>query len=122
MLQAEAAVAAAQQQKPILNAACFTAPVPSAGAVPVASNYFGNEPRTDGLLRTQGIDNWDFSIGKTTPIRESINLVFRAEAFNVTNRVQFGDPGLSAASATSGVFTTPANLPRYFQFSLRLNY
>ena len=56
----------------------------------MVSGYFGNEPRTSGILRTQGIDNWDFSIGKVTPIRESVNLIFRAEAFNLANRVQFG--------------------------------
>ncbi len=104
-------VAAALQQKPILNAACFTAPV-----------QFGNEPRTDGSLRTQGVDDWDFSLGKTTPITESVNVVFRAEAFNVLNRVQFGDPGLGSATGTFGLLTTQANQPRSMQFSFRLNY
>ena len=68
------------------------------------------------------MDNWDFSIGKTTAIHEDINIVFRAEAFNVANRVQFGDPGLTFGSTTFGVLTTQANSPRSFQFSLRANY
>ena len=97
--------------EPVLNAACFTAPA-----------TFGNEPRTDGQARTQGLDNWDFSIGKTTALTEGANLVFRAEAFNVLNNVQFGDPNLSSASALFGVITTQANAPRLLQFSLRLNY
>ncbi len=96
---------------PVLNAACFKAPA-----------TFGNEPRTDGQARTQGLDNWDFSIGKATPLTENVNLVFRAEAFNVLNNVQFGDPNLSSASALFGVITTQANSPRLLQFSLRLNY
>ena len=115
-------VAAAQQQKSVINPACFSMPGPAAGAVPVAKNFFGNEARTDGQIRTQGVDNWDFSVGKTTPLHESVNLVFRAEAFNVTNRVQFGDPGLSFGSGTFGLLTTQANPPRSFQFSLRVNY
>ena len=97
--------------QPVLNAACFTPPA-----------TFGDEPRTDGQARTQGLDNWDFSIGKTTAITESVNLVFRAEAFNLLNNVQFGDPNLSSASALFGVITTQVNSPRLLQFSLRLNY
>ncbi len=115
-------VASAQQQKSTINTACFSAPAPVTGAAPFAGSYLGNQPRTSGLLRTQGGDNWDFSIGKTTPIHEDINVVFRAEAFNVTNRVQFGDPGLTLNSTTFGVLTTQANSPRSFQFSLRANY
>ena len=98
---------------PTLNAACFTAP---------GANAFGNEPRTDGLLRDEGVDNWDFSVGKTTTIHESVNLVLRAEAFNVINRVQFGDPNVNSASSIFGVITTQNNQPRLIQFSLRANY
>ena len=106
-------VAKAQTGAPVLNAACFTAPGP---------NAFGDEPRTDGMLRDQGVDNWDFSIGKTTTIHENVNLVFRAEAFNVINRVQFGDPNVNSASTLFGVITTQNNQPRLIQFSLRANY
>ncbi len=111
-------VLAAQTGASVINKACFALPADSG----LVSSYFGNEPRTSGILRTQGIDNWDFSIGKVTPIREDINLVFRAEAFNVTNRVQFADPGLTFGSAQFGLLTQQANNPRNFQFSLRVNY
>ena len=104
------------------NKACFAATGPAAGATAYAYNYLGNQPRTSGILRTQGTDNFDFSVGKTIPIHEAINIVFRGEAFNVWNRVQFGDPGLTFGSATFGVPITQANLPRSFQFSLRANY
>ena len=106
-------VSQVRHSQPVLNAACFTSP---------ADTSFGNQPRTDGSIRTQGVDNWDFSLGKTTQIHEDINLVFRAEAFNVINRVQFGDPNLTSSSSLFGVITTQANAPRAFQFSLRLNY
>ncbi len=97
--------------QPVLNAACFSAPA-----------TFGNEPRTDGQARTQGLDNRDFSIGKRTALNDRVKLVIRAEAFNLLNNVQFGDPNLSSASALFGVITTQANSPRLLQFSLRLNY
>ena len=106
-------VSLAQTTKPTLNAACFTAP---------AATAFGNEPRTDGSIRTQGVDNWDFSLGKSTPINERFNVVFRAEAFNLINRVQFGDPTLSSASAVFGIITAQVNTPRLLQFSVRLNF
>ena len=79
---------------------------------------------TSGILRTQGTDNWDFSIGKTTPLREGVDLIFRAEAFNLANRVQFGDPGLTFGSSAFGVLTQEDNpqRPRSLQFSLRVNY
>ena len=114
-------VTAAQKQTSVINTACFATPVvPTIGAV--AANYFGNQPRTSGILRTQGVDNWDFSIGKITPIHDDVNLVFRAEAFNLANRVQFGDPGLTFGLGTFGVLTSQANNPRSLQFSLRVNY
>ncbi len=112
-------VASAQGGGSTFNRACF---VSTAYDGVSARSLLGNAPRTSGILRTQGVDNWDFSVGKTTPIHENINLVFRAEAFNVFNRVQFGDPGLTAGSATFGVPTSQANNPRSFQFSLRANY
>ena len=74
------------------------------------------------MLRDQGVDNWDFSLAKTTTVRENINLVLRAEAFNVANRVQFGDPNTNSASTLFGVITTQNNQPRLIQFSLRANY
>jgi len=98
---------------PTLNAACFTAP---------AANAFGDEPRTDGTIRGAGVDNWDFSLGKTTPIHNSVALIFRAEVFNVTNRTQFGDPNVNSASSLFGIMTTQANQPRLMQFSLRVDY
>ena len=106
-------VSRVQAGMPFINAACFTPP---------AATSFGNQPRVDGSIRDQGVDNWDFSVGKTTPIHENVNLEFRAEAFNVINRVQFGDPNLSSASALFGIITTQINSPRLLQFSLRLNY
>ena len=98
------------------NTSCFTQP----------SNYgFGNEPRTDSNLRTQGIANWDAALFKGTAIGERFNLQFRAEAFNLFNRVQFGQPNTVCCSNSNsqfGVISSQLNLPRIIQFALRLTY
>jgi hypothetical protein len=98
------------------NTTCFTQP----------SNYgFGNEPRSDPALRTQGIANWDAALFKGTAITEQVSLQFRAEAFNLFNRVQFGQPNTvccSNSNASFGVISSQLNLPRVVQFALRLSF
>ena len=94
----------------VLNPTCFTAPGPFA---------LGNEPRVDPTLRAQGVNNWDFSLSKRTPISERVSLAFGAELFNVFNRVQFGPPNTSFGSESFGKITSQVNNPRQIQFSLR---
>ena len=111
----------AQTHSASLNRACFTQP----GLLPNGTNNgtsFGNEPRVDGAIRGQGVDNWDFSVGKIVPVHDRLTFVFRAEVFNVANHVQFGDPNVASQSALFGQITSQANQPRLIQFSLRANY
>jgi hypothetical protein len=98
------------------NVSCFTVP---------AGYTLGNEGATDPVLRTHGIANYDFSLAKKTPITERFNLEFRAEVYNLFNRVEFGPPGNSvttAANATTGQITTQVNQPRLIQLALRLAF
>jgi hypothetical protein len=98
------------------NTSCFSVP----GAF-----TFGSESRTDPNLRSQGIDNFDIAAFKRTAITERFNLEFRAEFFNLFNRVQFGYPNTTAttaANATFGVVTSQLNSPRLIQLALRLRY
>jgi hypothetical protein len=95
------------------NTACFTYP----------GNYsFGDEPRVDPHLRADGIKNFDFSLQKSTALRESVRLEFRAEFFNILNRVQFAAPVETIGAANAGAVLTQANHPRQIQLSLRLSY
>jgi hypothetical protein len=98
------------------NTSCFAQP----------PNYgFGDENRVDSQLRAGGIANSDVAVFKGTAITEQINLQFRAEVFNLFNRVQFGYPSTVCCSNTNasfGVVSSQTNQPRIFQFALRLNF
>lgn len=83
---------------------------------------FGNEPRADSHARTHGINNWDFSLTKDTKITERFSLSYRAEVFNVFNRVQFNPPGNQVGSSLFGVVSGQLNNPRLIQMALRLTF
>lgn len=95
------------------NTACFTA---------APAFTFGNESRTDPNLRTAGVANWDFATFKDTKINERFSLQFRAEIFNLFNRVQFGAPNQTFGSSTFGQVNSQANGPRLVQLALRLKF
>ena len=97
------------------NTDCFTQP---------PAFTFGDESRTDPRLRSAGIANWDFSAHKNFALapNERAILQFRAEFFNVFNRVQFGYPGQTQGNPSFGVVSSQQNLPRLVQFALRLSF
>jgi hypothetical protein len=93
-------------------------------SVPGAFTY-GSASRTDPNVRTHGINNFDFAIFKDTHITEAKSLEFRAEIFNLFNRVQFGRPdtvATTAATSTFGFVRSQANNPRLVQLALRLRF
>jgi len=97
------------------NTSCFTQP---------AAFTFGDEARNDPTLRAPGQANWDFSAFKNFNISPEgkAHLQFRAEFFNVFNRVQFGFPGQALGSNNFGQITSIANSPRLVQFALKLAF
>ena len=99
------------------NWSCFTESVPF---------VWGNETRLDATLESPGVANWDMSIVKKFPITADgrLNLQFRAEFFNLFNRVQFGYPNTTfdAPSGAATVAPSGANNPRTVQFALRVNF
>jgi hypothetical protein len=100
------------------NTTCFTAPTGNFDA-------FGNEPRVDPSIKSEGADNWDVSLNKSFGITERAKLKFAAEFFDVFNHAQFSAPGTGNQQVTGGSFgavTTTNNLPRTVQVSLRLSY
>jgi hypothetical protein len=85
-----------------------------------AAFTLGNTAAYYGNLRAQYMNNTDLSLFKRFSPRESLRFEFRAEAFNVFNRVQFGNPDTNVTSTTFGVISSQANTPRDIQFGLKI--
>jgi hypothetical protein len=96
-----------------VNAACFSAP---------ALFGLGDESRLDPTLRAPGIKNFDFSLSKLTRMTEQASLDFRAEFFNIFDRVQFAPPNTAFGGPLFGLITSQANNPHQIQFSLRASF
>jgi hypothetical protein len=89
-----------------------------------AAFTFGNSPRTLPNVRAQGIANLDFALFKTTRFgpENKLGLQFRAEVFNLANRVQFGYPGQAFGTAQFGIVSSQINQPRLIQLALRMTF
>jgi hypothetical protein len=100
---------------------------PAAFAVPAAGTY-GNAGRS--LVRGPDLYQIDAALSKTARLSERVSLLFRAEAFNLFNRAQYGQPQANLSSPLSfGTITTPVNsgatgsgTPRQFQMAVRLSF
>jgi hypothetical protein len=83
----------------------------------------GNAPPVLGNVRTFAFLNEDFSILKDFALYEAHRIQFRAEFFNVLNRVVFGAPAANVnAPATFGRISGQANAPRNIQLALKYNF
>jgi hypothetical protein len=76
------------------------------------TGFLGNEKRN--ILRGPGFEDIDFSVVKDTSVSalgENGKVQFRAEFFNLFNRPNFGQPGLTifAGSEAAGVAGVPGN-------------
>jgi hypothetical protein len=81
---------------------------------------FGNLGRN--TLYGPGRWNVDMSLFKDFPIREPILVQFRAEAFNVFNHPQFGQPNATIGTAPAGTITSTIGNPRQLQLALRVQF
>jgi hypothetical protein len=81
---------------------------------------FGNSGRN--ILRTDGFENFDFSIFRQFKLPgEGTRLEFKVESFNLANQVVYGTPGANLSTlSTFGVVTGTANIARQLQFGLKL--
>ena len=95
---------------------------PNAFVLPTVGT-FGNAGRS--ILRGPGLQTVDLSVMKNTRLTERFTLQFRAEAFNLLNRANFGTPNPIVFSGTSvaaaaGLITTTVTPSRQLQGSLKL--
>lgn len=82
---------------------------------------FGNLSRTLPDVRAPARVNYDLALSKSFLIREPASLMFRAEAFNLTNTPYFLSPGLGLGTGTFGVVSSALG-ERQVQFSLKLQF
>jgi hypothetical protein len=98
---------------------------------PNAVLTFGNAGRN--IVVGPGFRNFDFSVLKTTRLRENVNLQFRAEFFNITNHPNFALPSnILAAPNFGALFQTPdaaqnnvglgSGGPRLIQLAAKLSF
>jgi hypothetical protein len=92
---------------------------PTAYATP-RQYVFGNAARNN--LFGPGRINFDMSLFKDFPIREEFKVQFRAEAFNVFNHPQFGQPNGTVENSQAGRITSTVGNPRQLQVALRLQW
>ena len=96
---------------------------PAAFLLPAAGTW-GNLGR--GVYQGPGLATVDFSLLKTTAIRERASLQFRAEVFNLLNHSNYGTPNAAVFTSTGGVspsaglITTTATNSRQIQLGLKL--
>jgi len=92
---------------------------PAPFTTPAAYTY-GNAGRN--TLFGPGRWNWDMSIFKNFTIRDEMRFELRAEAFNVFNHPQFGQPNSNIGNAQVGVITSTVGNPRQLQLGLRFQF
>jgi Carboxypeptidase regulatory-like domain len=103
----------------------------SAGQPYFNPNYFVTEPvgQVGNAMRRfftgPGINNFDMALLKDTKITESMQLQFRAEAFNIFNHAQFDNPSTAVGDVDNSVaggfgYITSAQNPRIMQLALKL--
>ena len=73
-----------------------------------------------GNLRRDASKNLDLSMSKNFAFGERRYVQFRAESFNVTNRVTLGAPNITPTSTAFGTISTQSNSPRGMQLGARV--
>ena len=97
---------------------------PNAFSLPTLGTW-GNVGR--GVLDGPGLEEFDFSVFKTTPITERARVLFRAEFFNIANRANFNLPNPlvfsgNSISPSAGKITSTTTTSRQIQFGLKLMF
>jgi hypothetical protein len=113
---------------------CSSATATCSGPFPYQGNVndpqlrdlgIGNETRFNPKVRQFPNYNENVSATRVFPIKEQIRLEFRAEAFNVFNRVRFGTGSTTIQDQNFGHLTSSSDLlntPRQLQLALKLYF
>jgi hypothetical protein len=87
----------------------------------LGSNY-RQFPLRFSSIRSDGQNQWDFSIVKYFPIKESIRAQFRADAYNAWNTTNFNAPNTAPTNTSFGRITGTAGDARNWQMSLKVMF
>lgn len=107
----------------VAGATC-SGPFPNQGSG-TALNSLGNVTRYNPKVRLFNNLNENLSLTRNFPIWEKTRLEFRAEAFNIFNRVRFGTGNTQLQNAQFGVLTgsgSQINAPRTLQLALKVYF
>ncbi|HWD99343.1 MAG TPA: carboxypeptidase-like regulatory domain-containing protein [Bryobacteraceae bacterium] len=115
-----------------LQSGSYSGPFPYQGDLKNPNNSLadqglgiGNVTRYNPKVRNFPNLNENLSITREFPIHEQIRMEFRAEAFNIFNRMRFGTGSTQLQSSTFGQPTgsgIQANSPRSLQLALKLYF
>ena len=90
-----------------------------------AAGTFGNVGRN--TLTGPSFADLDLSVEKAFPVRENVNVQFRAEFFNAINHTNFGQPigtvfsgNAVSYNEAAGLITSTASPARQIQFGLKI--
>jgi hypothetical protein len=95
------------------NTNCFTQP---------EGFSFGDEPRVDPQLKSEGLANFDAALSKSVRLNERLRLIFKAEIFDLFNHPQFALPIVDLSSPSFGEVQNQRNLPRTIQLAMRVTF
>ena len=95
---------------------CFSLP---------ALGTFGNVPRN--TIIGPGFGTWDMAVFKNLPMTGGRKIQLRAEAFNITNHVNFGLPATTVFNSagrvsSAGQITSIVGTARQFQFGVKVRF
>jgi hypothetical protein len=82
----------------------------------------GNASRLNPKARRPWSLNENISLSKNLDITEKVRFTLRFEAFNLANRVRWGDPNSTVNSANFGQVRSQANAPRRLQFGAKITF
>ncbi|MEO6982688.1 MAG: hypothetical protein ABI072_06190, partial [Edaphobacter sp.] len=82
----------------------------------------GNIPRVTSAVRLNPFFNEDFSLIKTTLIKEGINFVLQIQALNAFNRHAWATPNLDPNELQFGVPSDPIVKPRQMQITADISF
>jgi len=108
---------------PVPGGTCSGVPPLPDGNCPAVGTGFGNAGV--GILRGPSELNFDFSLFKHFPLhklRDSADLEFRSEFFNIFNHPSFQDPDTSLSDPNFGRILGTNGNPRIIQLALKLTF